>query len=342
MKSSTSKLPDISVIVCHHKGDFLQKFVESVRKSTMVTYEIIVVTSDEALASKGMSDCLVYYNEGLPAEKRNVGARLAKAPILGFFDDDVEIAKDCLFQFVSFLSHPWVERGGMVYGKLHNAERQDRFDEAGGFLTTTGFIWSRAGQNDIDSGQYDKTEAILAGKSASCAIRHDVFNKVGGFDEDFGILGEETDLSWRVWLQDYGVWFLPRAVGIHYFNTKWKPANEYYTSERVHFNGCRNYLTMLIKNLGKEHLWIIPLHTTVWFFAGLAMIGTLKMRQGTNILKGIGHVILNLSKTLNKRKKIQEGRQIHESDLWPQIYRKAPSGYYSQRFLRYLRIGLHG
>lgn len=340
MKSFTSEIPEISVITCHHKGDFIYKFVDSVKKSTTVTYEIIVITSDPVLAEKGIPGCLVYFNEGLPAEKRNVGARLAKSPILGFFDDDVEIHHHCLKCYVwALIGEPVA---GMVYGKLHNAEFTNRFDEAGGFLTSTGFIWSRAGQNDIDAGQFDKIEPILSGKSASCAMRKYIFDRVGGFDEDFGILGEETDLAWRVWLAGFQVWFRSDCVGIHYFNTKWKPAKEYYTSERVHYNGCRNYLTMLIKNLGREHLWVVPIHAAIWFFAAIAMVCTGKASQGLNLLRGLGYVLKNLKKILHKRKKIQENRQINESALWPLIFRRAPRGYYSQRFFRYLHIGLHG
>lgn len=339
MKNSTLKIPDISVIACHHLGGFIYKFVESVKKQTGCTYQIIVITSDEKLAEKGIDGCLVYFSTAMPAEKRNIGARMAMAPILGFFDDDVEIEPDCLSIFVNGLVS--YQEIGMAYGKLYNAERPDRFDEAGGFLTSTGFIWSRAGQNDIDTGQYDTPESILAGKSASCAIRKDIFVRIGGFDEDFGILGEETDLSWRVWLAGYYVWWVPKARGVHYFNTKWKPANEYYTSKRVQYNGCRNYITMLIKNL--ENPWpIVILHGSIWFGAAIAMLTTGKVTQGWNILKGIGYVLKNIKCILKKRKKIQEGRKILESDLWPKIYRKAPRGYYSQRFCRYLRIGLHG
>lgn len=341
IKNSISKtLPNISVIVCHHKGDFLDKFIPSVKASIEVTYEIIVMTSDLKLAENGIPGCLVFYNEGMPAAKRNAGARIAKSPILGFFDDDVEIDSTCLRRYIQTLTSKL--HCGMVYGKLHNAERRDRFDEAGGYLTTTGFIWSRAGQNDVDIGQFDSTEPILAGKSASCAIPKYIFDKVGGFDEDFGILGEETDLSWRVWLAGYQVWFRPDCVGIHYFNTKWKPANEYYTSKRVHFNGCKNYLAMLIKNLGREHLWIVPVHATIWFFAGVAMLITFKVRQGANILKALLYTMVRLPTLFTIRKNIQEKRKTNEHDLWPQIYRKAPRGYYLQRFTRYLRIGLHG
>jgi len=335
---------EISVIVCHHKGDFIYKFVNSVKESINVTYEIIVITSDDELALKGIPGCLVINNYGGPAEKRNVGARLAKGKYLGFFDDDVEIEKNCLAELSCWLIYDT----GMVYGKLHNAEYQERFDEAGGFLTKTGFIWSRAGQNDVDKGQWDtpskSNSEIFSGKSASCMIRADLFHKIGGFDEDFWILGEESDLAWRVWLSGHKVCFNSHAKGIHYFNTKWKPANEFYTSKRVHFNGCRNYITMLIKNLEAHNLWkILPIHCLIWFTVAIAMLFTGKAIQGVNILKGLVYVLCNLKAILRKREAVQSKRVRSDRDIWPYIFRASPPrGYYSNRVKRYLKIGLHG
>lgn len=332
--------PQVSAILCHHKGDFVYKAVESIKSSIGVTFEIIVVTSDDELASNGIRGCLVINNYGGPAEKRNVGSRLAKGELLAFFDDDVEIEPDCLKWFVYQLEPKEV---GMVYGKLWNMEHRDRFDEAGGYLTWTGFIWSRAGQNDIDFGQFNYNVQILAGKSASCMVKADVFNEVGGFDEDFWILGEETDLSWRIYLRGYSNLFTPAAKGYHAFNTRFKPAREFYTSKRVHFNGCRNYVTMLIKNLEARNLWrILPFHILVWVASGIGMIITGKFGQGLNILKGLGYVARNLPMILEKRRKIQEKRERTDAELWPYIFRRAPKGYYKQRFLRYLSIGLHG
>jgi len=330
----------ISVITCHHKGSFIHKFVSSVKRSINVEYEIIVVTSDDELASQGIKGCLVINNYGGPAEKRNVGARLAKGEYLAFFDDDVEINPNCLYQMVDHLRFESID---MVYGKLYNMEHRKRFDEAGGYLTSTGFIWSRAGQNDFDLGQYDRVERILAGKSASCMVKAIAFWDVDGFDEDFWILGEETDLSWRLQLKGYTVWFLPQAVGYHAFNTKFKPATEYYTTKRVQFNGCRNYITMLIKNLEVRNLWrILPVHILIWFTSGIVMVSTLKVRQGVAILRGLLYVLVNIRGIMAKRREVQDSRTRSDKELWPYIFRNTPGGYYKQRFLRYITLGLHG
>lgn len=332
---------DISVIVCHHKGFFIDKFVESCLKQENVSFEIIVVTSDIDLASRGMKGCIVINGPQYPASKRNMGARIAKGKYLAFFDDDVEIRPDCLKEFKDCLDTQLP--CGMVYGKLLKMDEPTRFDEAGGFLTWTGFIWSRAEQNEIDRGQYDSTECILAGKSASCMIRADLFKKVGGFDEDFGILGEETDLSWRVWLSGNLVFFLPYAVGLHAFNTRFKPAKDYYTSERVHFRGCCNYVTLLLKNLEARNLWrILPIHLLAWFTAGCVMICTLKLKQGANVLKGLVYVLSNIGKIWKKSREVQSSRVISDRKLFSYIYKNPSIGYYIQRFLRYITIGLHG
>jgi len=330
--------PLVSIIVCHHVGGLIFDFIRSVGYSNFHDYEIIVVTSDDNLATEGIDGCSVQHSLAMPAAKRNIGARIARGKYLAFFDDDVEICPSTIEEMLKVMNL----EDRMVYGKLYNYERRTRFDEAGGFLTWTGFIWSRAGQNIYDEGQYDKVEPIFSGKSASCMITKKLYMALDGMDEDFGILGEESDLAWRVWLSGHTVLWAPQSVSYHKFNTSLKPVDKYYTSSRVQFNGCRNYLTMLLKNLGKEHLWIVPLHASLWFFAGCAMLITGKLRQGWNIIRGIWYVIRHLPNILEKRQRIQERRKVDERTLWATISSRPPRAYFTKRFKRYLSIGLHG
>lgn len=334
-----SSNPEISVIVCHHTGTLIHGFLESIMKSKGVRFEVIIVTSDSSFYQRIDSRITTYFLSGMPAAKRNFGVSKSKGDYLAFFDDDTTIDENCLRIFKETLNN---NDCSMVYGKLWNMEHRNRFDEAGGFMTWTGFIWSRAGQNDIDSGQYESLQYILAGKSASCMMTRKSFIEVGGFDESFGILGEETLLSWRLWLSGYKVMFCPTATGYHAFNTKFKPQEKHYTSDRVQFNGCRNYLSMLIQCLGRSHLWIVPIHAGIWFFASIAMLITGKRQQGVNILRGLYYVLKNLKTILGKRSQIQRGRKISEKKLWRIIHRNPPKCYYFQRFSRYLILNLHG
>ena len=49
--------------------------------------------------------------------------------------------------------------------------------------------------------RYDEPFEILAGKGAALVVRRSAFEGVGGFDEDYFLLREETDLCWRIWLR---------------------------------------------------------------------------------------------------------------------------------------------
>jgi len=336
----------ISVIVCHNQGTLVYEACKSLFESVLLhPIEIIVVTSlylhhpiIEELKRQDRATKIIQY-PGPPAGKRNYALKFARGNLIAFFDDDIEATEGSIRELYKLFDNPKI---GMVFGKLRNMEFRNRFDEAGGFLTWTGFIWARSHGSIKDEGQFDKPEPIFAGKSAACMIRRDVFDKVGRFDEDFGILGEESDLAWRVWLSGFQVWWCPASLTFHAFNTRFKP-KDFYTHERVYFNGCRNYIAMLVKNL---ELWnlirILPFHLMAWLLASAGMICSGKLQAGFHILRGLAYTVCNFSVLMRKREKIQEWRARPERELIPLIFRKVSYSYYLQRMLRYFKVGLHG
>lgn len=332
--------PDlISVIFCHHKGrTLLLNSVKSILDSKEVEFEIIIATSDPTL--KEVDGTRVVEIQGGPAHKRNIAYRYAKGDYIAFFDDDIEATPSALFYMLQELKK---DKIGMVYGKLLNMEFHDRFDEAGSFLTSTGFLWARAESGCKDTGQYEDICPVLAGKSAACMIRREVFWKVGGFDASYEILGEETDLSWRVWLYGYQVLYVPKSVTFHAFNTRFKP-QDFYVPKRVYYNGCKNYLTMLYSNLGKKH-WIFPvgLQICVWSFAGIGMLLTGKFEAGVWIFKGIFYFFKNIRTIWLKRFNVQKKiRKISDRELFPIIQFNPHISYYTNRFFHYIKSGRHG
>ena len=194
-------VPDVSVVICHHVGRTLvTRCLESVYLSEGVTYEVLVITSDGTFEHPRAT---VIYQQGGPAHKRNVGTVRSRAECIVYLDDDVEISPYCLYQFWLWLKeHP---RCGMAFAKIYKmAEgRRDEFDDVGSWLTWTGFLYSRAGTRLRDGGQFDTPCRVLSSKSATCALRRSAFLQVGGFDASYYILGEETDVSYRVWLLGY-------------------------------------------------------------------------------------------------------------------------------------------
>ena len=312
------------------------------RTEDKFSIEIIVATSD-GISVKRLSEKYPSVNtveiRGGPARKRNVATRFASGDYFAFFDDDVEVTPYSIFHLFECVNQKDI---GMAYGKLRNLEFQTRFDEAGSFLTWSGFLWARAESGVEDRGQFDNACPILAGKSAACIVHRKVFWNVGGFDESYEILGEETDLSWRIWLSGFKVLYCPRSVTYHAFNTRFKP-NDFYVPRRVYYNGCRNYISMLLTNLEAKNL-LVPIFVqfNVWFLAGLGMILTGKWEAGINIFKGLCYIIENLPTILEKRKSVQTMRTIGDSELLPIITHNPPLSYYWRRFFHYIKTGRHG
>lgn len=330
----------VSVILCHHTGNFVPACIESLRKSVGVEAEIIVVTSDQK--AKFEHAKTVYANVG-PSQKRNIGAEHARSEYLFFLDDDTEVDPHFLFHMKNGLNE---RRIGMVYGKTLNMERRNMLDNAGSYLTWTGFLWAREESGFIeDKGQFDKPEYIFAGKGAAMALRRDTFERVGGFDPVYEILAEETDISWKVWFIGEKVLWVPKAVLYHAFNTKFKPWNYFYTNKRVYYNGCRNYILMLAKFLEVPNLIkMLAIHAPVWFFAGLFMLLTGKYEAGWLIWKGLLYHLnqKNIKDTLERRKETQKLRTKSDKELFKLILKQPRIGFYVSRFFHYIKTGRHG
>lgn len=327
----------VSAILCHHKGGLINKAIFSLLKQKVVELEIIVATSVKDASFYGTK---TIYVQGGPAYKRNIAFRFASHDLIAFFDDDIEANPTAVYEMAKALQQEGV---GAVFGKLLNMEHQGRFDEAGSYLTSSGFLWARAESGCQDVGQFENMEPVLAGKSASMMIRRQVFAEVGMYDASYEILGEETDLAWRVWLAGYRVLYVPSSVTLHAFNTRFKP-KDFYVPKRVYFNGCRNYLTMLYTNLGKKR-WILPLTTQliVWSCAGIGMLLSGKFEACFHIFKGIVYFFSNIRTIWKKRAKTQWNlRKVSDKELMPIVLRNPPLSYYTKRFFHYIKTGLHG
>ena len=335
--------PDISVtiVICHHTGDLIYRCLDSLWKSHVdgLKVTIVVVTSTDQV----FDGATTLKELGGPAHKRNVGVHWYgdEAKYLIFLDDDVELDPNCIWNLVDEMEqHPYV---GMGFCKILNMERRTEFDDCGSWITSTGFLWARAGNGQQDRGQFDQAEPCLASKSATCITRRDSFFQAGGFDADYFILGEETDLAWRIWLLGQDVWYFPSARSWHAFGTSLKPKSKYYTLDRIHFHGAKNYINLLLTNLGALRLCLtFPIHVSVWFASAVLFAVRGQLKRSSLIFRGIFWNVTHLKTTLNKRRRVQMKRQRTDRELWPLVSKSPGPGYYLGRLCRYVVQGIHG
>ena len=317
--------PLVSVIIVNHNGiEFIDKCLRSVFNSQYENFEVIFVdngSTDGSLeyARKTFDNeprlRFVENHASLgPAVGRNRGAKVSGGKYIVFLDNDTQVDKKCISELIKVLEND--SSIGAAQAKLLRMDTDNLYDCAGDYLGPLGFLIERSrGAKDV--GQFDFIADILSAKSAASVIRKALFDKIGGFDEDYYMYLEETDLSWRVWLSGHRVVFIPGSVVYHAFNTPKKDFEIYYPKKIVRYFGCRNYIATLIKNLEPRNLMrILPFHIACWFCLFFLFILKRNLLDGFYILKGIGWNALNINFLANKRKfinrriKIVSDRQI--------------------------------
>ncbi len=197
----------ISIIIpAYNAGDKLKECLEALEKQSFPTeqYEIIVVDdgSTDATASIVKNYGVLYFyqdNKG-PAAARNKGAEMSRGDIILFTDSDCVPDRDWIKEMFSSFQVPEV------------------VGVKGAYKTSQRAFWARFAQVEFQE-RYNlllKNKYIDMIDTYSAGYRKDVFLSAGGFDTSFPVPNnEDTDLSYRMSLNNYKMVFNPNAVVWH-------------------------------------------------------------------------------------------------------------------------------
>lgn len=344
--------PLVSVVIANYNGkQFLSRCLETVFNSTYKNIEVIVV--DNGSVDNSLPETKAKFNDTRlklialeknfgPAYARNRGIEIAQGKYIAFLDNDTETEKDWIEKPVQVMEED--EKIGVCQCKLLLLKDPQKLDYVGDYLSQFGFLVQKATANEIDKGQYDSNFEILSAKSAAMIVRKELIDKTGGFDEDYFIYVEETDLCWRGWLAGYKAIFVPESRVYHLFGGSALSLGNAKQNYFAKFHGTKNYITTLLKNLGTFNaIKIIPVHIALW--AGLAFWVLIhkKTIDSKNIFKGIFWVFMNLGLILKKRRQIQSIRVVSDRELMPRIMKKQSFNYFYKKATTAQNVGLaHG
>jgi N-acetylglucosaminyl-diphospho-decaprenol L-rhamnosyltransferase len=145
------------------------------------------------------------------AAGNNAGARAAAGRWLAFLNNDTIPADDWLAQ----LWRPFADRPEMAAATSRVVFLDDPsiVDSAGdGYLRAGGGY--KHGHRAAAAAHRQSRE-VFGVCGAAFLIRRDVFVELGGFDEQFFMVYEDVDLSYRLRLAGYRVWYAADAVVRH-------------------------------------------------------------------------------------------------------------------------------
>jgi GT2 family glycosyltransferase len=112
------------------------------------------------------------------------------------------------------------------------------------------------GYQDSDLSAYDQVHYILAPCGGAMLINRQLFQGVGGFDEDFAAYFEDLDLGWRLWILGYKVVLAPESICYHVHFGSFSKQPE----AKLQYLYERNALYTIIKNYEQRYLdRVLPL-----------------------------------------------------------------------------------
>ena len=216
--------PRIAAIICTHNRDaYLGAAIDSLLSQDCDDYEVLIIDNASTDNTKAVVEArlphpqITYHYEpnlGLSVA-RNTGARLAKANILAYLDDDAEA------------SSSWLS------ALLKGFDKNEKLAIAGGKVTliwppnTSPPAWMSAALSG-SLGAYDLGDEVvyiqhpgLPPRGLNYALRRSFLDSVGGFDANLGRVGknllsnEEFLMTQFALEKGWHVAYLPDALAAH-------------------------------------------------------------------------------------------------------------------------------
>lgn len=245
----------LSVVILNWNGKhLLEEFLPSVVKYSL-GYEVVVADNGSEDDSIQMLKAK-FPTVRIIALDKNYGFtggynRALKQIDSEFFvllNDDVQVTHNWIQPILKLMLSD--EKIAVCQPKLLSYTQKDMFEyagAAGGYIDYLGYPFCAGrvfNHLEKDLNQYNQAREIFWASGAAMFVRKDVFEALGGLDEDFFAHMEEIDFCWRAKNKGYKVMYCPESTVFHLGAGTLKK-----TSSRKTFLNFRNNLLLLYKNL---------------------------------------------------------------------------------------------
>lgn len=185
-------------------------------------------------------------NEGY-AGGNNRGAQIAQGEYLVILNPDTALLPGALDALLAPLATS-IEIG-LTTACIVFMDRPHIVNTCGNTVQFTGLTYCRGAGQPRSS--YATTAEVDAVSGAAFAMRRGLFAELGGFDEQFFMYVEDTDLSWRARTAGYRCLYVPGAIVKHAYQPGYSPNKAFHLDRNRHL--------MLLKNLERgTYLRMLP------------------------------------------------------------------------------------
>lgn len=311
MNDVEESFPLVSIIIVNtNELHHLKNCLPSVINQTYPNLEVIIVDncsidqSVEYIGKHFPSFKIIKNHSNMGyAGANNIGFCAANGDYIFVINPDTILDKNCVMEL--FQSFDEKHHIGLATPKILLMNNPERINACGNDITFTGLTFCR-GLN-LSSENYSQLEYVSAVSGAAFMIYKPVLKQIGGFDENYFIYYEDTDLSLRALLAGYKIIYVPTALIKHDYSFRFSAKKCFYQE--------RNRIYTLLKIF----------HPPTYFFLLPGFIIAEMLAWGYAFLKGYQHlysklcsycwIILHGKTILESRKKTQKLRRVSDAEI---------------------------
>ena len=303
----------VTIIIVNWNGKpLLSDCLDSVRNQSFRDFETILVDNGSVDGSihwvqQHHSDVRIISlpeNTGF-CVANNIGLRKVKTKYVALLNNDAVAHPFWLLNLVNGLETH--KEAGSAASKILYHWDPNIIDRAGDGYTRAGVGLLRG--RGMPPNAFDKPQWIFGACAAAALYRKSMIDKIGFFDEDFFLIYEDVDLSFRALLNGYKCLFVPDSIVYH------KSSSTVVRDSNISiYYGHRNMEWVYFKNMPTEligkTLFLHAIHAigSIIYFASK---GHLK-----SILRAKSDAFKHMKEVLKKRQFIQERKRISNEYLW--------------------------
>jgi GT2 family glycosyltransferase len=285
----------VALVVSHDGTRWLPAVIDGIREQTAPLHGVVCVDT----ASRDGSDELLLdaFDEVVTAPGRTsypeaVQIGLEQIPRdaaewVWLLHDDSNPAPDALEALLTAAADD--PRADVLGPKLREWPSLKRLLEVGVTISGTGRRETGLETGEYDQGQHDEVRQVLAVNTAGMLVRRCVLDRLGGFDEQLPIFGNDIDFGWRAAAAGLKTVAVPQAIVFHAQAAHRGLRRTPLTGRHTHYQERRAALFTILANAPARKL---PWQLIRMFFGTLLrMAGFLVVRSGGEALDDLAALV---------------------------------------------------
>ncbi len=324
-KLKANKNPKVCILIVHRNGEkIIDNCLRSISMTKYSNFEVIVLLN----GTEDNSEKIVRkYKVKIYKSEKNLGfaggnnflIKKSKSKYVIIMNDDVEVERDWINELVRFSERSNADICQPKVLSLKNKKMFEYAGASGGYIDKYGYPFCRGRVFDKvekDYGQYDSPSRIFWACGSCMLIKRSLLDKIGGFDEDFFMYGEELDLCWRANLSGFKIYSVPSSKVYHLGSYSIKRAR---MEQEKEFMIHRNVLLVFLKNYSSSTIRRLIVQRVF-----LEIVSALAFpKKFFPVVKSLIWVVKNKKKIEKEHKEVQKLRKVEDSELQEIIFKKS-------------------